>query len=354
LQTVYIGGGTPSLCPPDLIAPVLAALRTRFGIASDAEITMEMDPGTFDGSKLARYLDLGVNRVSIGVQSFDETMLKACGRAHSLSDAYSALQLLTDSGVPTFSLDLIGGLPQQSMASWQRSLAEAIACGAPHVSVYDLQVEQGTAFGRWYRPGQSPLPTDEQSADMYREASRTLRSAGFDHYEVSNYARPGHQSRHNRAYWENRPFLGFGCGAASYLDGHRYKRPGKIQQYVEWVDQHLLLQGWEMGTDSAGVTRAERDREAAFDEIMVGLRLREGIDLNAMGEARGAAWVEDVLKGTKAAVDAGWVALEPCEPSLTPTNNNKKKKKMRSRLRLTDPEGFLHSNAVISDIFSKL
>ena len=233
-----------------------------------------------------------------------------------------------------------------------KSLQEAIASEVPHISVYDLQVEDNTSFGRWYRPGQSPLPSDEISADMYREASSTLREAGFCHYEISNYAQPGHQSRHNRAYWENRPFFGFGCGAASYLDGHRYKRPGKIADYTAWV-LRLHNEGWDAATGAADVDREERNYEAAFDEIMVGLRLREGIDMQALEERRGNEWTHKVLAGAKPALTSGWMSLSPVG-SVDAAGVAMKSPQRQTRLRLTDPDGFLHSNAVISDIFAAL
>ncbi|CAN0353421.1 unnamed protein product, partial [Scytosiphon promiscuus] len=138
-------------------------------------------------------------------------------------------------------------LPGQTVEQWEHTLSEAISTGAAHISVYDLQVEAGTPFGSWFTPGEAPLPEDQTCADMYRTASKVLGGAGYDHYEISNYARPGFQSRHNRAYWENVPFHAFGNGAASYVDGHRFSRPRGLPEYGQWVDR-LTEEGWAKAT----------------------------------------------------------------------------------------------------------
>ncbi|CAM9168800.1 unnamed protein product, partial [Sphacelaria rigidula] len=184
VDTLFFGGGTPSLCPPELVKVLIDTVEDCFGIAPGAEISMEMDPGTFDEEKLVEFLALGVNRVSMGVQSFDTDLLQSCGRAHSLQDVYDAVGVIRKAGVKNFSIDLMSGLPSQTIAQWEHTLHEAVATGAAHISVYDLQVEAATAFGNWYTAGVSPLPQDETCADMYRTASRVLRSAGYEHYEA--------------------------------------------------------------------------------------------------------------------------------------------------------------------------
>ena len=204
LRSLYFGGGTPSLTPPPLLAQTIESIRAKFGLADDAETTLEMDPGTFDAARLREFVDAGVTRVSVGVQSFDDALPRASGRAHGVAEVEEALGLLLDeaaspaSPLRSVSLDLIGGLPQQTMASWRASLRRAAASGAHHVSVYDLQIEPRTAFGRWFDAGTlTALPSEEDAADMFREAAATLGAAGFEHYEVSSYGRPGHRSRHN-------------------------------------------------------------------------------------------------------------------------------------------------------------
>eukprot|EP00891_Asterochloris_glomerata_P001723 jgi/Astpho2/1723/Aster-x1027 len=232
LQTIFFGGGTPSLVPPQALQRILAVLEQRFGIASDAEISMEADPGTFNVQRLQGYAALGVNRFSMGVQSFQQEMLAACGRSHTLTEVHAAIDDMHAAGIQNWSLDLISGLPNLTEDVWQHSLEQAVAAQPAHISVYDLQVEQGTLFAKWYQPGAQPLPSDDTSAQMYRAASRSLQAAGFEHYELSNYAKPG--MRHNMMYWQHGPFYAFGLGAASFLEGRRFSRPKKMKPYANW------------------------------------------------------------------------------------------------------------------------
>ena len=253
LRTVFFGGGTPSLVPPDLLRRIVDALRARFGLAPDAEVSMEMDPGTFDRAKLDGYLRSGVTRVSLGAQSFDADVLKLAGRAHTVQDSRAACaavaealrdaQAREDERVDaaskpkdsrklfSWSLDLISGLPGLTRDAWRASLAEAVAFSPDHVSVYDLQIEEGTPFGKWYEPGVGPMPREEDSAAMFRDASRALNAAGFEHYEVSSYARAGARCRHNQVYWNSgrRGWYAFGMAATSHVDAaaERVARPRK-------------------------------------------------------------------------------------------------------------------------------
>ena len=199
------------------IEKLFKKLDDVYGIAPDAEVTLEMDPGTFDLARLERLRAAGITRVSVGVQSFSDPLLRACGRAHDLAAVHRALHDLRASSMDSFSLDLIGALPQLDMAEWRNSLRQAADSGCSHVSVYDLQIEPGTAFAKWYRPGEAPLPSEKVAADMYAAAAEELGKAGFEHYEVSNYARPGKRSRHNQRYWRCLPVLAFGMSAANYL-----------------------------------------------------------------------------------------------------------------------------------------
>lgn len=201
LESIYFGGGTPSLLPPDQLERVLHTMRSCIGIHADCEITIEIDPGTFDKDRLDAWCRIGFNRFSLGVQSFDAAVLLKCGRAHTVADIATSLSLLTDADSHiNFSVDLISSLPYLTLDTWRHSLESAASSGASHVSVYDLQIEEKTAFWRWYKdsPGVFPLPSEDVSVDMYKLASRVLTSAGFEHYEVSNYAKPSKRSRHNQ------------------------------------------------------------------------------------------------------------------------------------------------------------
>ncbi|CAM9902587.1 unnamed protein product [Chrysoparadoxa australica] len=316
-EQVYVGGGTPSLCPPDLLGKVFKFLREQLGLSSAAEVCAEMDPGTFDEALLAQFLGLGLTRVSMGVQSFDAELLKSCGRAHTLNDVYNAVDLLHKAGMDNFSIDLIGGLPGQGLEQWDHSLGEAVQTGAAHVSVYDLQVEPGTAFDRWYQPGQYPLPSHSLSADMYQAASETLQAAGYDHYEVSNYGKPGYHSRHNTIYWRSEPFLGVGNGAASYIMQSRFSRPRGLLEYQKWIER-LETVGWNESTEAS----PETPREHLLEGLMLGLRTSAGVTLQGLD----AATRSSIQKGMEDGLSRGLVVQEG------------------ERLRLTDPEGFMLSN----------
>ena len=361
LRTVSFGGGTPSLLPPAALGLILRELDSAFGIADDAEISLEADPGTFDADKLAAWREYGVSRLSIGVQSFDDELLRAAGRQHDVAGAREALALVRASGMPSWSLDVISGLPQLTQERWETTLRAAVAESPDHVSVYDLQVEEGTAFARWYEDGVSPLPSPGTAADMYRAAAHILRGAGYEHYEVSNFARPGHRSRHNLVYWRNEPFYAFGNGAASYLGGVRYSRPRELEEYFEYVNAvesgaraYGAADDEPAADDVALIDDDDDDQEALCDALMLGLRLADGVDLRALRAQHGAAalaplqaplrqLVEDGLAevygdteqgGDERALAAGWDYGEV------------------RRVRLSDPEGFLLSNAAISTLFA--
>ena len=235
METVFFGGGTPSLLTAGQIRGIMEALEGKFGIAADAEISIEMDPGTFDGEKIRGYRAAGINRVSLGVQAFEDELLGLCGRSHQVADIYEAIDLLHKAEIVNISIDLISGLPQQTMERWEFSLEGAIALSPTHISCYDLIVEPKTPFARYYEPGRGPLPAEETTAQMYRRGRELLVGAGYEHYEISNYALAGYQCRHNRVYWENKPYYGFGMGAASFVGGRRLTRPRKTLEYYEWV-----------------------------------------------------------------------------------------------------------------------
>ena len=302
LETVFFGGGTPSLLSVDQLHRLLEALDQQFGIADQAEISMEMDPGTFGLEHIRGYRQAGVNRVSLGVQAFQSELLQACGRTHTATDIASAVDLVRQAGLPTFSLDLISGLPNQSMADWQDSLERAIALEPDHLSIYDLTIEPETAFGHWYEPGATPLPSDELTAQMYRLAQKTLTTAGYEHYEISNYAKPGHQCRHNRTYWENRPFYGFGMGAASYVQGQRFSRPRKTPEYKQWVKEFVAAGG----QIDCPVTSLP---EKLLDQFMVGLRLAEGLDLRELTKEFGEDILARLERCLTTFIQKGWVTV---------------------------------------------
>ncbi len=325
LKTIFFGGGTPSLLSTKQLERILVTLEKHLGIAPGAEISMEVDPGTFDLPHLSGYSRVGVNRVSLGVQGFQAELLQIAGRSHSVVDIFTSVELIHQVEIPEFSLDLISGLPHQSLEQWQDSLEQAIATIPTHISIYDLTIEPGTAFGRYYQPGDQPLPTDETTAQMYQMGQKVLTDAGFEHYEISNYARPGHQCQHNRVYWENRPYYGFGMGAASYLDGKRFTRPRKTKEYYQWLDSG--------GVIDCQVTPPE---EVLLETLMLGLRLAEGVSVAMLAQKFGEDQVKKIYKCLQPYLDQGWVKV------------------VGGRIGLSDPQGFLFSNVVLADLFDQL
>ncbi|HYW18272.1 MAG TPA: radical SAM family heme chaperone HemW [Nodularia sp. (in: cyanobacteria)] len=325
LKTIFFGGGTPSLLSIEQLQRILATLEKHLGIAAGAEISMEVDPGTFDLAHLSGYCSLGVNRVSLGVQAFQQELLQLAGRSHSVVDILTSVDLIHQVEIAEFSLDLISGLPHQSLAQWQDSLNQAITVMPTHISIYDLTIEAGTAFGRYYKPGDKPLPTDETTVKMYETAQQVLTSADYEHYEISNYARSGHQCQHNRVYWENRPYYAFGMGAASYIEGKRFTRPRKTQEYYQWVKAG--------GVIDCEVTPPE---EVLLETLMLGLRLAEGVSLVMLSQKFGEEKVKKIHQCLQPYLKKGWVEV------------------VEGRLRLSDPQGFLFSNVVLADLFEKL
>ncbi|HBE20646.1 MAG TPA: coproporphyrinogen III oxidase [Cyanobacteria bacterium UBA11149] len=346
LQTVFFGGGTPSLLSVAQLEKILDTLDGKIGIAEGAEISMEMDPGTFSIEQLQGYRKAGINRISLGVQAFQDELLSACGRSHDLNDIFAAVELIRQVGVPDLSLDLISGLPHQTMEDWQASLAAVLEIAPTHISCYDLVVESVTAFGRKYHPGENPLPADETTAQMYRLAREILTSAGYEHYEVSNYALPGHQCRHNRVYWENRPYYGFGMGAASYLEGCRFTRPRRKDEYYKWVEAFV---------QAGGVCEGEKisENDLLLETLMLGLRLADGLSLAGLRVEFGEKILAEIWQILQPYYCQGWVEFLGREGKVLGGvwGDNFL---MDGRFRLSDPEGFLFSNRILADLFSRL
>ena len=271
LSTVYFGGGTPSLLSPAQIADLLDQLRARYGLQEGAEITLEMDPASFDQHQLKQVLSLGVNRISLGGQSFDDGVLEQLGRRHRSKDLLETCEWMNEayrSGeLRSWSLDLIQSLPAQTLEGWNHQLDQTIATGSPHVSIYDLSVEPGTVFHHRLNKGDLTLLEDDLSCDLMALTSARLSEAGFRRYEISNHARPGHASRHNRVYWSGAGWWGFGMGATSAPWGQRLARPRTREAYAAWLND---LRAPECGL---GVPLDE--------QLLVGLRREEGMDLSA-------------------------------------------------------------------------
>jgi putative oxygen-independent coproporphyrinogen III oxidase len=339
LTTVFFGGGTPSLLSPAQLGQIIQTIALHFGITQDAEISMEIDPGTFDRDRLSGYLVSGVNRFSLGVQTFDEELLKLCGRSHTRADVMRGVEIIKQLGINNFSLDLISGLPYQTLEHCQTSLDQAIAIAPQHLSCYDLVLEPVTAFGKQYQPGKTPLPQDEDTAQMYRLTQQTLTEVGYDHYEISNYAQSGYQCRHNRVYWENKPYYGFGMGAASYIAGKRFGRPRTRREYYGWLAAGAIIDVSEISST-----------DYILETLMLGLRLREGVDLTQFSFQIRQAILSCILPFWK----RGWVEIITKGGQLIDLGDHHSANEPSSKLRLTDPEGFLFSNTILAAMFEKL
>ena len=232
LETVFFGGGTPSYLPPGSLDMLLDAIRGAFGLADDAEVTAEANPDDLDEGKLASLLEAGVNRLSIGVQSLDDGLLRVLGRRHSAREAIDAFRAARGAGFDNVSIDLMYGLPDQTLEQWGATLDTALDLRPSHISMYCLTLEEGTPMERDAAAGRIPVPDGDLAADMYVAAEVQTAGAGLRHYEISNWAIPGRESRHNLLYWRNRPFLGVGPGAHSYLDGHRFHNIRSPREYI--------------------------------------------------------------------------------------------------------------------------
>jgi oxygen-independent coproporphyrinogen-3 oxidase len=332
LHTIFFGGGTPSLLDVRQITTILSAIDRCFGIATDAEISLEANPGTVTLESLLGYQAAGVNRISLGAQAFQLELLDLAGRGHNVEQIYAAVEAIAGAGITNFSLDLISGLPQQDLDRWQDSLAQAIALCPTHISVYDLTIEAGTAFGKRYQAGDRPLPTEEATVDMYLLAHEHLQAYGYTHYEISNYARSGYQCRHNLTYWHNRPFYGVGMGATSYVNRCRIDRPRKMRDYFQTIDE------WQ----SQGIVPTAppgSPKDELLDTLMQGLRLAEGISLDRLRQNYGDALVSRVLTCLQPYFTKGWAKLVE-----HPEEN----------LKLTIPDGWLFSNEVIATLFAAI
>ena len=266
--TVYIGGGTPTALPAQLLTGILQTLRDTAGIPQ--ECTVEANPGTVDADCLAQLRAAGANRLSLGVQSFDDRLLRAIGRIHTAEEARAAFRAARAAGFDNISLDLMYGLPTQTLDDLKESVAETLALAPEHISVYGLIVEEGTPFAAAEAARQLALPSEEVAEEMYDYLMEELPAHGYARYEISNFARAGYESRHNRGYWRNVPYLAVGAAAHGYIDGVRWGNEPDTERYIRAIQTGRSVR---MPEDT------ERTRENAMEEYaFLALRTREGID----------------------------------------------------------------------------
>src|SRR6266571_7609417 len=316
VDTIYFGGGTPSLLTPAQIEQILKAVRDRFKVLDGAEMTIELNPG--DGGisavskreKLLEFRRCGINRASFGAQTFDDRELKQLGRTHSSSDIYSTFNHLREAGFENINFDLIAGLPNQTMGGWKRNLNEALKLRPEHLSLYLLDVHEGTPLADQIKRGLRPAPDDDLAAEMYRVLIGEVVAAGYEHYEISNFCLPGFESRHNTKYWTGAPYYGFGCSAHSY-DGRRLRWSDErdAANYVGLVEhgKSAIVEGTVLS-----------DADARAESMFLGLRMMRGLDARSFADRFGADPREEYKDDLARFCEAGLIEVDGELIRLTP------------------------------------
>jgi len=308
-DTIFFGGGTPSRLSAVQAARVLGAIRARFDVAPDAEITLEGNPESLTANALAGFRRAGITRISVGVQSLNDAVLKGVGRAHDAEGALRAVAAARAAGFEAVSLDLIGGLPGENLDRWAETLHAAVASHPDHVSVYLLESDKDTPLGRSVRFGRTTIADDDAMARLYEQTVNVLEGAGFPLYEISNFAKPGRRSRHNLKYWTDAPFAGFGLGAAGYVRGARRSNRRDLDGYVADVGRGVDPVAWAEPYD-----RDHRLEEALF----LGLRVLEGLDLDLLGARYGADLRTRYEAAWERGTAAGLIVWSGSRVALTP------------------------------------
>ncbi|MBA2732888.1 MAG: radical SAM family heme chaperone HemW [Acidobacteria bacterium] len=302
VDTIYFGGGTPSLLSPAQVTCILEAAQERFRVEGSAEVTMEMNPGTVTLEGLREFRATGVNRASFGAQTFDDLELKRLGRTHTADDVRHTFALLREAGFANISFDLIAGLPAQTLDGWSRNLAEALALRPEHLSFYILEVHEGTPLAEQIRRGAERQPDDDLAAEMYRLMLQNSGAASYQHYEISNLCLPGYESRHNTKYWTGEAVYGFGCSAHSY-DGRlmRWSNERDAARYTALVEAR----------QTPVVETIELDERAARAEsIFLGLRLMRGVNLKEYQARFGADLRAEYANDLTRLSEAGLIELD--------------------------------------------
>jgi oxygen-independent coproporphyrinogen-3 oxidase len=308
VDTIYFGGGTPSLLTPSQIERILKAAHDQFRVVAGAEITIELNPGDGGTTSAAKqetmreFRRLGINRASFGAQSFDDRELKQLGRTHSAADIAATFHQLREAGFENVSFDLIAGLPNQTLAGWQLNLFEAVQLRPDHLSLYLLDVHEGTPLSDQIRSGMRPRPDDDLAGEMYQVMLEEAQTAGYQHYEISNFCLPGFESRHNTKYWDGAPYYGFGCSAHSY-DGsrRRWANERDLAKYVELIERE----------ESPVIERtALNDEDVRSESIFLGLRLMRGLDLEDYRVRFGSDLRDGYDSDLDRLVDAGLIEID--------------------------------------------
>jgi oxygen-independent coproporphyrinogen-3 oxidase len=327
VDTIYFGGGTPSLLSAEQFRQIFRHLRGEFDLASDAEITLECAPGQLSEETLDELLRQGMNRISFGVQSFVDRETASVGRLHTERQCEDELARVRAAGVHEINVDLIAGLPHQTAQSWQYSVEKAAASGAPHVSVYLLEVDDESRLGREMleqgtRYSAASVPAEDETAEWYQYACGVLDTAGVHQYEISNFARPGHRSRHNLKYWQRQAYVGFGLDAHSMLTTDnaavRFANTSDLDEYLGNTDEASPFRLLESAPSAAAPEIDIIGRDEAFEEsLFLGLRLNDGVDLNMLRRQFGDAMLRDAMPSLLEVQDAGLLEVNSQRIRLT-------------------------------------
>ncbi len=308
-NTVYVGGGTPSLLLPANLKAILDSVRAHFKCALE-EATLEADPETITREKAAAWLAAGFNRISLGAQSFNDVELKAAGRMHRRADTFAAIEILREAGFRNITLDLIAGMPHQTAATWRDSIENLLRTKPEHISIYLMEIDEGSHLGKEVLAGgqrysAGALPTDDEMASFYEHACERLAAEGFEHYEISNWAQPGFRSRHNLKYWRREPYLGLGAGAHSFDGARRWANSHDPAAYVSAINRGQL---------PVEQNEAVTPQQAHEERIFLGLRLLDGVDISSLRGESGDAIsgrIEELRAQGLLIVENGRVRLAP-------------------------------------------
>lgn len=308
VDTVFFGGGTPSVLPASHISGIIDALSGNFNVSENAEISIEVNPGTVTQEKAETYRKLGFNRISIGLQSACNNLLKFMGRIHTTEMFEECIELVKKSGFSNINADVIFGIPNQTMEDWQKTIELVLKKGVTHVSCYSLKIEEGTP---WYELNEEGklLPADEDlEREMYYWAIKRLSDAGFKHYEISNFAKTGYQCRHNLKYWTCKPYIGFGAAAHSYIDDTRYSNTEKPSEYIDRINE---------GKSPVVMSEYIGPDEKLSERFILGLRLIDGVDLRQTEQVFGKEALEKYNEKIKMLTERRLVYIENGKLKLT-------------------------------------
>ena len=296
LETIFFGGGTPTLLSIPQWYKVAGAIYRHFSLSDTYEWTVEANPGSVDGSSFSTLLDIGVNRISFGAQTFNEVLLQAIGRLHTAADVTKSVYDASAAGFRRISLDLMLGLPDQTVQDVVDAIHEVLRLGITHVSAYGLKIEAGTPFAKWHREGLLTLPGEDLEVAMYETVRHQLQKYGFEHYEMSNFAKPFEEARHNLVYWRNLPYLAVGAGAHGYVYGERYENARSLLQYEQMIDS---------GKRPVTAVHRVQEREAMEDTMMLGLRLEEGVSMPEFERLHGISLLDVFAKQVESLLARG-------------------------------------------------